>query len=213
MFRLLRLALPPLVLLGALPASAQTDPEALRIIQRLNIRPNQGSPTRGIRMPGAEAPPAPAASAPVLTPAPRPAAHAAPAAPARPAPAASAGTTAPADIPSISMTVQFATGSASLSPAAEAALAPLGRALRSAELSSFRFRIEGHTDTVGDPAMNMELSRRRAAAVRDFLVQQFGIPEARLEAVGKGQTELLVPTGDNVPEQRNRRVQVLNIGS
>ncbi len=129
-------------------------------------------------------------------------------------PAVSApGTTAPPGVPALSMMVYFATGSATLSPRAELDLAQLGQALRSADLAPYRFRIEGHTDSVGDAYSNQLLSQRRAAAVRDYLVKRFGIDPARLEAVGLGETQLLVPTPDEYPEFRNRRVQVLNISS
>ncbi|ONG43982.1 hypothetical protein BKE38_28515, partial [Pseudoroseomonas deserti] len=121
-------------------------------------------------------------------------------------------TTAPADVPAASITVHFATGSAELSREAIRALAPLGEALNSKTLRPFRFRIEGHTDTVGSAAMNLALSGRRAMAVRELLVRYYGVDPARLEAVGFGDSQLLVPTGAEVPEVANRRVQVLNLG-
>ena len=65
--------------------------------------------------------------------------------------------------------------------------------------------IEGHTDSTGDDAHNQELSERRAAAVRAYLVGE-GIEEGRMDAAGLGETE---PVGDNeTPEgrQQNRRV-------
>ena len=90
---------------------------------------------------------------------------------------------------------------------------PLGQALASPALAPYRFRIEGHTDTVGDDAMNRDLSQRRAEAVRAYLMGRYGVAPERLEAVGLGESQLLIPTPDNRPEARNRRVQVLNIGS
>ncbi|MFT8246347.1 OmpA family protein [Roseomonas sp. BN140053] len=206
----------------ATPGWAQSDPAALSLIERL--RPQAGQ-TRGIRMPGSEAAPAaPTQPAPAAAtvPAPpsgstaRPAAASAPAPrPATPAPArpAAAATTAPAGVAAVSITVRFPTGSATLTPQAERELAPLGQALSSAELAPYRFRIEGHTDTVGSVDSNKLLSERRADAVRDYLVSRFGVSQDRLEAVGLGQSQPLVRTGDQVPEARNRRVQVLNLGS
>jgi outer membrane protein OmpA-like peptidoglycan-associated protein len=207
------------------PAAAQSDPAAEALIERL--RP--GGQTRGIRLPGAQAPAqpaAPAATAPTLTPATpttpmvgtqAPAAQ--PAAPppvtttARPVPPPPRETTAPADVPAVSLTVTFASGSARLTPQAEQTLNTLGRALASPELAPFRFRIEGHTDTTGSRAMNQALSEERAAAVRDFLIQRHGISPQRLVAIGHGEDQLLVPTPDETPEPRNRRVQVVNIGN
>jgi outer membrane protein OmpA-like peptidoglycan-associated protein len=121
-------------------------------------------------------------------------------------------TTAPDGTPALSVLVNFASGSAVLTPASQRALDPVGQALASPALASFRFRIEGHTDTTGDPGSNQLLSERRAAAVRDYLMQRYGVDGRRLEVVGLGETRLLVRTGDEVPEIRNRRVQVLNIG-
>ncbi len=123
----------------------------------------------------------------------------------------SEGTTAPAGVPAISISVTFASGSAAITPQAEQALAALGEALASAELASYRFRIEGHTDTVGDARTNQSLSERRAAAVATWLIRRYRIAPERLEARGHGEAELLVATPDNTPEPRNRRVQVLNL--
>lgn len=127
-------------------------------------------------------------------------------------PAQSEGTTAPAGVSAISLTVNFATGSAAITPQAERTLVELGTALASRELASYRFRIEGHTDTVGDPRSNQALSERRAAAVVDWLSKRYTIPAGRLQAAGLGETQLLVATPDQTPEPRNRRVQILNLG-
>lgn len=189
-------------------AVAQTDPATQRMIDQLRF----SGATRGMArpQPGAVAEP-------------RPYQDVAPASAANPAvtpqtfqrarPAAPPATTAPAGVPAISVNVTFASGSASLTPAAMEQLNPLGRALVSPEHAASRFRIEGHTDTVGSAEENRLLSERRANAVRDYLMQRFSIPADRLVTEGLGETRLLVPTGDETPEQRNRRVQVLNLGS
>jgi len=184
---------------------AQTDPAAQQMIDRLRIQPGQ---TRGLRLPPQETPgAAPSEPTPQATPGPPVSATV------RPPPPPPRETTAPSGVSAVSITVTFATGSAELSPVAQAALAPLGRALLSADLAPYRFRIEGHTDTVGASDMNLLLSQRRAEAVRDWLVKTFGVSPARLDAIGLGETQLLMPTGDQVPQVRNRRVQVLNLGS
>lgn len=69
-----------------------------------------------------------------------------------------------------------------------------------------RIRVEGHTDTDGKAEHNQELSTRRAASVRAYLVGK-GVPEERLESTGCGQT---VPVADNATDdgkQQNRRVE------
>jgi outer membrane protein OmpA-like peptidoglycan-associated protein len=113
----------------------------------------------------------------------------------------------------VSLTVNFATGSAELTPDAIRTLDELGRALASRELSSYRFRIEGHTDTVGSRDYNRALSQRRALAVVDYVSRKYGVEADRLQAIGMGDTGLLVQTPPQTPEPRNRRVQVINIGA
>lgn len=120
---------------------------------------------------------------------------------------------APADAkPAVNLTVNFATGSADLTPQAIQTLDALGTALSSEALSNYRFRVEGHTDTVGSPALNRALSERRAVAVVDYISSKFGVAPSRLSAVGMGSDNPLVPTAEQVPEARNRRVLVVNLG-
>ena len=104
------------------------------------------------------------------------------------------------------MQVQFATGSDQLTPQAARTLSILGKALSDQQLAGLTFRIEGHTDTVGGAAMNEALSLRRANAVVDFITSRYGIDRGRLTPVGLGESQPLIPTGDGVPEPRNRRV-------
>ncbi|GHD36672.1 OmpA family protein [Halioglobus pacificus] len=65
----------------------------------------------------------------------------------------------------------------------------------------------GHTDTVGDLEDNDSLSRARAQTVVD-VISATGVDAASLEASGRGERELLVPTADKVSEPRNRRVEI-----
>jgi outer membrane protein OmpA-like peptidoglycan-associated protein len=69
--------------------------------------------------------------------------------------------------------------------------------------------IEGHTDSTGNDDHNLDLSIRRAVAVREYLIGAYGIAANRLEADGFGETR---PVGDNeTPEgrQQNRRVELV----
>lgn len=117
-----------------------------------------------------------------------------------------------AETPAVSLTVQFATGSAELTPQATHVLDNLGKALNTPSLANYRFRIEGHTDTVGTREYNKVLSERRAEAVVDYLASNFHVDRSRVQAIGMGEDDLLVPTPDQTAEPRNRRVQVVNIG-
>jgi OOP family OmpA-OmpF porin len=71
-----------------------------------------------------------------------------------------------------------------------------------------RITATGHTDTSGPESYNMALSLRRANAVKDALVRD-GVPAQAISVVGKGETGLLVQTGDNVREPQNRRVEIV----
>lgn len=66
--------------------------------------------------------------------------------------------------------------------------------------------IEGHTDDVGDEAMNLELSRRRAVAVRQALLDRFGADAARLTAEGFGETRPVAGNDSDEGRAQNRRV-------
>jgi outer membrane protein OmpA-like peptidoglycan-associated protein len=206
----------------AAPAAAQPrDPSANEIIDALRPKPGQFQPaTRGIRpvspQPAAPAPAQPAAATPTAPiaapPSAVPPSAVPPSAVPPPVQAAVPAAQPPAEAPSISLTVQFATGSAALTPQAMRVLDELGKALLSEDLRPYRFRIEGHTDTTGSRAVNQALSERRAASVRSYLTQNFGVESDRLVAIGLGQTRLAVQTPDGVEEPRNRRVQIVNIG-
>ncbi|HEY6839477.1 MAG TPA: OmpA family protein [Geobacteraceae bacterium] len=68
--------------------------------------------------------------------------------------------------------------------------------------------INGHTDTTGDVEYNLRLSLQRATSVRDLLVKA-GIKPDYMSVDSHGKGNPLIPTGDNVNEPRNRRVEVI----
>ena len=74
-----------------------------------------------------------------------------------------------------------------------------------------KLRIEGHTDSTGRAAWNQILSERRAASVRQFLIDNYEIEPRRLESVGYGPDR---PTASNETahgRQQNRRVELLRL--
>jgi outer membrane protein OmpA-like peptidoglycan-associated protein len=73
---------------------------------------------------------------------------------------------------------------------------------------SARITATGHTDTSGPESYNMALSLRRANAVKDALVRE-GVPAAAISVIGRGESNLLVQTGDGVREPQNRRVEIV----
>ena len=79
------------------------------------------------------------------------------------------------------------------------------------ENPTVKVKIVGHTSSDGDLNANMELSKQRAAAVKDMLIKEFSIDTARLETEGKGPTQ---PVADNkTPEGKaqNRRVEFIKL--
>jgi hypothetical protein len=102
--------------------------------------------------------------------------------------------------------VFFDWDSSRLSPASLNVITQAVTAFRST--GNARITATGHTDTTGPESYNMALSLRRANAVKNELVRQ-GVPADAIAVVGKGETQLLVPTGDNVREPQNRRVEIV----
>lgn len=68
-------------------------------------------------------------------------------------------------------------------------------------------RIEGFTDSVGSPASNLDLSRRRAQSARTDLAAQ-GISRGRIHATGLGETQFVAPNDTEANRARNRRVEI-----
>jgi outer membrane protein OmpA-like peptidoglycan-associated protein len=118
-----------------------------------------------------------------------------------------AGKAGSGKIPDLRILFEF--NSAELTAQARERLDVLGAALVSDDLRPFSFQIAGHTDAVGRPDYNLELSRERAEAVVNYLVSKWGIDPSRLDARGFGMTQLLVP--DSGANPRNRRVEIETI--
>lgn len=100
--------------------------------------------------------------------------------------------------------ILFRTGSALISDESSEVLDALIRALRGCADSEVE--IAGHTDDDGDPGSNLDLSRRRAQAVVDYLVKA-GIPAAKLSFAGYGQTRPVASNETAEGKARNRRIE------
>jgi len=68
--------------------------------------------------------------------------------------------------------------------------------------------VVGHTDTLGEKNYNLDLSKRRALAVRDLLIQR-GVKKEFVETVFYGEENLLIKTEDNIGNVKNRRAEVV----
>ena len=106
----------------------------------------------------------------------------------------------------VTFVVRFETGSATkLTVESAAVFARLNDALVS--WPAPQLMVVGHTDRVGTDESNDALSLKRAQTVAKFLTDR-GIAAARIESVGRGKREPLVPTADGVAEAANRRVEI-----
>ena len=78
--------------------------------------------------------------------------------------------------------------------------------------TEWKLSVNGHTDGIGTDQYNLDLSRRRAAAVKDALVKRYGIDAARLTTKGLGKTQPKDTNDTLEGRARNRRVELVKIG-
>lgn len=95
---------------------------------------------------------------------------------------------------------------ATLRPESEVELRKVAEILR--QNPGWRIEVQGHTDSLGNPAYNQNLSQRRAEAVRQFLIGQ-GIAAPRITVRGYGATRPIAPNATEDGRARNRRVEVV----
>jgi OOP family OmpA-OmpF porin len=107
---------------------------------------------------------------------------------------------------SVSFTLYFDTASTEVTRDSQSILEALFAEV--ARRQAVEVQVTGHTDRVGTDANNDRLSLERAQAVKEMLVQR-GLKATFIRAVGRGEREPLVPTPDEQPEPRNRRVEVI----
>lgn len=98
--------------------------------------------------------------------------------------------------------------SAELRPAALANLEKLATLIR--RNPSLCFRIEGHTDSFGGEEFNLELSKKRAESVKNWLTNVMKLPSDSIQTIGFGKARLLIPADKTIEEQQaNRRVEIV----
>jgi OmpA-OmpF porin, OOP family len=106
--------------------------------------------------------------------------------------------------------IHFDVNSATIRPESSGTLEEIGTMLQ--EHPDLRIAIEGHTDGDGDEASNQDLSERRAASVKDYLVARYGIDAGRLESAGFGESRPVAPNDTAEGKQQNRRVELVRLG-
>ena len=99
----------------------------------------------------------------------------------------------------------FILGSNELTPESEFAYRAVFDDIK--QRPAYEIEVIGFTDTLGDPPYNQALSLARAAAIRATLVGD-GLDRQAISIAGRGKRDLLVPTADQTPEPRNRRVEI-----
>ncbi len=108
--------------------------------------------------------------------------------------------------------VLFDFDKAEIKPEAERTLDQVGTVI--GQFPEGKVLIEGHTDSKGSPDINLELSKRRAEAVKDWLVKKKDVPESIITTRGSGETKPVAPDknpdGSDNPQgrQQNRRVEI-----
>ncbi len=102
--------------------------------------------------------------------------------------------------------VFFETASATIKPESASVLEAVATVVKT--LNGAKIRIEGHTDDLGTSAYNLDLSRRRARAVAQWLIQNAGVDSKQLTTDGFGKSRPIVSAdGDDAARAQNRRVE------
>ncbi len=101
--------------------------------------------------------------------------------------------------------VLFPTGSSAIQPGAYVEIDRMAQVLQ--QYPETRIRIEGHTDSTGSEQTNLELSQRRAEAVKTALISR-GIAPERVTALGYGESRPIASNATPEGRQLNRRVEV-----
>ena len=109
----------------------------------------------------------------------------------------------------LSMEILFSYNSAQLTADAKEQLNSVGEAMRSDQLKTLSFVVEGHTDAIGGESYNKSLSLDRAASVKQYLVDTFQLDDSRFKIEGKGKSNLLDPK--NPASEINRRVRIVRV--
>ena len=105
----------------------------------------------------------------------------------------------------LSVLFYFKTGSAEFDPLFKDGLTDVAHRIKAWDHP--HVSVIGHCDTMGDPAFNDKLALARAEAVRKLL-EQNGVDPSLLKIYGHGANDPFIPTGPNVSEPQNRRVEV-----
>jgi len=113
-------------------------------------------------------------------------------------------------LPNVTFHLNFKLGSARILPDSIRHLENLCDAIKMSALTEFILSVQGHTCDLGDEPYNIRLSRKRADAIRDYLINTCGLPPEQFQIKALGETQPLVPNTSEKNRRRNRRVVVIN---
>jgi outer membrane protein OmpA-like peptidoglycan-associated protein len=108
--------------------------------------------------------------------------------------------------PPLHFILYFQSDSVQLLPASTQAMPQIVSAIQ--QRVPTRISVVGHTDTRGDKSYNLDLSMRRALAVKQTLVEK-GVEDTSMDVSSHGEANPIVKTADNVANAKNRRVEVV----
>ncbi|WP_207262555.1 OmpA family protein [Desulfovibrio sp. Huiquan2017] len=111
-------------------------------------------------------------------------------------------------ISGVDLNIRFDFDKATIKPESSGVLDALGETLNSPEFKGRSIVVGGHTDASGDAAYNLTLSKKRAEAVKTYLVDKWHINPDLIEAVGFGNSRPLTSGATPEDRQRNRRVEI-----
>jgi outer membrane protein OmpA-like peptidoglycan-associated protein len=109
----------------------------------------------------------------------------------------------------VNLKIEFDVNSYTIRPESYTLLLELGKALADPRLRDRIIIINGHTDSDGKEKYNIRLSLNRAAAVRSYLIDHYGVSPDRLKVVGYGESMPLKPNTSKENKQLNRRVEII----
>jgi outer membrane protein OmpA-like peptidoglycan-associated protein len=104
--------------------------------------------------------------------------------------------------------IHFDTGKAEVKPDSAATMQEIVKMLKLDP--NLKLYVVGHTDNVGGLAANVDLSKRRATAVVQALVSQYGVSAARLDAFGAGPYAPVASNDTEASRALNRRVELVH---
>jgi outer membrane protein OmpA-like peptidoglycan-associated protein len=105
--------------------------------------------------------------------------------------------------------IYFDTGSDRIRPESTPTLKEIGTMLK--DHPDLKLAIEGHSDNVGSAGSNQALSEKRAAAVRQYLIESYQVDAARLTAKGLGAAKPAASNDTAEGRQQNRRVELVKM--